>query len=407
MINPADTDLADGGVATLPPPVASAPVAPEAAQPFAARFIIPADKIAQATADLPQGQREAIRWAAGYCRQRNLHHSDFASLLKRPDGAAYSKDSVYHMFTGGRAESALVSMVEAIERLRRVEEARSEQVSAGFVETRLAKRIFQHCRRAFLRQKMVFLFGDSQIGKTEALREYARRHNHGETKYVRMPTGGALGEFLAEMRDMLGLPKGEAGTDLKRRIIACFDSRMLLIVDECEECIKEGPRAVKGIDTLNFIREIHDKTKCGVVLAGANIFKKRLYQGHHSASLVRLVRRGMPPLQLPAVPSRADLATFAAHFGLPPAPEEIIGVRIVTWDDEGNERRVPVEKSPLALQTEQIRQHGLGRWLMLLTEASDTAREKRKTITWGFVLHAWHTFEQMETIPAEGEKEAA
>jgi hypothetical protein len=216
-----------------------------------------------------------------------------------------------------------------------------------------------------------------------------------------MPTGGALGEFLAEMRDMLGLPKGEAGTDLKRRIIDCFDSRMLLIVDECEECLKETSRATRGIDTLNFIREIHDKKKCGIVLSGANIFKQRLYTGAHSASLVRLVRRGMPPLQLPAIPGQADLATFAAHFGLPPAPAEVIGVRVLEYDDDGNERRTALEKSPLQLQTAQVREHGLGRWIAILTEASDTAREKAKPITWGFVLHAWHSFEQAAIIEQE------
>ncbi len=403
MINPTDTD-------TLPPPVAAATDTPDRAsgRAVAGKFQIPGDRINLATSDLPDNQRSAIRWAAGYCRAKNLHHAEFAALIKKPDGTPYSKDSVYHMFTGGRDESSLVSMVEAIERLRKIEDARAEQTRAPFVETRLAKRIFLLCRRSFLRQKMVFIFGDSQVGKTTALEEYARRHNHGETIYVRMSTGGTLCDFLRELAEVLEIPGSNSSQDLKRRILQSFDSRMLLIVDECEECLRESKYGVRGLDTLNFIREIHDKRKCGVVLAGANIFRKRLYHGTHSLSMVRLVRRGMPPLQLPNVPGQADLATFAEHFGLPPAPAEVIGVRVTEVDDDGNEKRIAVEKSPLALQNDTVKTHGLGRWLMILTEASDTARERRKTISWGFVLHAWHTFTTGENFNPDSDlKEAA
>jgi len=405
MINPTDTE-------TLPLPAAEAVRANNTnagAISYVGRFIIPGDKVNRATVDLPDDQREAIRWAAGYCRAKNIHHAEFAALLKKPDGTPYSKDSVYHMFTGGRTESALEPMVEAIQRLRRIEEERAEQTRASFVETRLAKRIFQLCRRAFLRQKMVFLFGDSQIGKTTALEEYARRHNHGETKYVRMSTGGTLCDFLRELADVLGIPSGNSIQDLKRRILQSFDSRMLLIVDECEECLRESRYGVRGLDTLNFIREIHDKRKCGVVLAGANIFRQRLYYGAHSLSMRRLVLRGMPPLQLPKVPGQADLATFATHFGLPPAPDEVRGIRVAVVDDDGHERREEIQKNPLELQNKIVREHGLGRWLMILQEASDIAKEKRRTITWGFVIHAWHIFEQMETMPGDPEpiKEAA
>lgn len=35
---------------------------------------------------------------------------------------------------------------------------------------------------------------------------------------------------------------------------------------------------------------------------------------------------------------------------------------------------------------------------MILQEASDTAREKRRAMSWGIVLHAWHSFAQLETL---------
>lgn len=372
------------------------------------RFTIAGDKIALATADMPERTRTAIRWAEGYCRARNLSYPELADRLKKPDGKTYSADSVFHMFTGGREADQLDNMVAALERLRVVETERAEQVRVTFIETSLSARIFSTCRRAFLRQKMVFIFGDSQIGKTTALEEYARRHNHGETRYVRMPPGGGLDAFIRELAIALGIPTGARTLDLRRRILDCFDSRMLLVVDECEECLNET--SLRGVLTLNFIREIHDKRKCGVVMAGANIFKQKLLHGRHSASMVRLVRRGMSPLQLPAIPPSADLARFAESYRLPAIDDQKISVRAPIVDAHGEEQIEKIEHSPLALQTAVIREHGLGRWVMILTEASDLAREKRRPMSWGAVLLAWHRFEQDAHFAAQcaaNEKAAA
>ncbi len=392
MINPATLEAGDstGTTHTTETEISRTPQG----RANASKFGIAGDKIAIATAKLPEPQRIAIRWAEGFCRARNLSHHDLAEMLKKPDGKAYSPDSVYHMFTGGREAEQLDNMVTAIERLRSVETERADQVRVSFIETSLSRRIFSTCRRALLRQKMVFIYGDSQIGKTTALEEYARRHNHGETKYVRVPPGGSYDSFVRELAGVLGIPAGSRTEDLRRRILECFDSRMLLIVDECEECLVDRAGSTKGVNTLNFIRELHDKRKCGVVLAGANIFKRRLLHGHNAPNMVRLVRRGMTPLQLPAVPPKRDLACFAAAYGLPEIDDLEIGIRAPVIDSAGEEKTEKIQHSPLKLQADVIREHGLGRWLMILTEASDLAREKRRAISWGAVILAWHRFEQ-------------
>ncbi len=404
MINPATIDA--GAPSTTEIQIGRTPIG----RANSGKFAIAGDKIALATAELPERQRVAIRWAERYCRQGNFSHHDLADRLKKPDGKAYSPDSVYHMFTGGREAAQLDNMVLALERLRDVEIERAGQVRVAFIETSLAQRIFTVCRRAFLRQKIVMVYGDSQIGKTSALLAYKERHNHGETKYVRMPPGGGYDPFVRELAEELGLPVHSRSEDLRRRILDCFDSRMLLIVDECEECLVDRPGSTKGVTTLNFIREIHDKKKCGIVLAGANIFKRRLLHGHNSPSMQRLIRRGMIPLQLPANPPQADLALFAVAYGLPAARADKIGVRVTSVDDEGNVRTGALEHSPFDLQNRIVREHGLGRWVMILQEASDIARERRKAISWGLVLHAWHSFEQDASFeaspPATGGEEA-
>lgn len=365
------------------------------------RFRIAFDVVAAATSDLDDRDRDALRWVAQYGRAKNLTHDEIAAKLRKPDGSAYSGDSLYQALTGRREPEQLKNLVAAIIKFRDIEEARAGQVESGFIATAISRRVFSACRRAFLRRKVVFIWGESQIGKTTALREYARTHNHGETIYVRMPTGGSLDSFMREVATVLGIPTGNRAEDLRRRIIECFDDRMLLIIDEAHECLSEHYSQKRGIRTLNYIREIFDRRGCGVVLSATNVFRDALLRGPHARNLRQLWLRGMAPLQLPDRPGKPDLAAFAAAYGLGPAPEEEVAVRVTYVDDDGEERRQTLTHTPLALQTKVIADFGLGRWNMILQEASDLARERRKTITWAAVVSAWHSFERSQQLMEE------
>lgn len=360
------------------------------------RFTIAADKIMLATAGMPERERNALRWAHSYCVAKNISHADLAAKLKQPSGEAYSKDSLYHAFTGGREASQLKNMVEAIESLRRIEEQRAELVDAGYIHTSVAKRVWRVCRRALLRQRIGFVFGESQIGKTISVEAYMRvpDHNHGQTKYFRMPAGGAYGDVLREMALMLGLKIGNNGIDLRRMIIDCFDEHMLLIVDEVLESQSMVNGSVKRyLRVLNFIREIHDRKKCGVVFIGTNVFRDALNHCKEARNLRQLVFRGLPFEQLPSVLPQSDLNLFAKAFHLGPAPDEEVSVKITVVGDDGEDRQETVTKNPRELQDSIARHAGVGRWKLILQEASDLAKEARRPITWGAVIKAWHSFE--------------
>lgn len=367
------------------------------------RFTIAAHKIMEATADLPDRERNALRWAHSYCVAKNLSHADLAAKLKQPNGDTYSKDSLYHAFTGGREPEQLKNMVAAIESLRRIEEERADLVDSGYIHNSIGKRIWRVCRRARLRQRIGFIVGDTQIGKTFTILEgYMKvpEHNHGQTKYFRFPAGGAYCDVLREMAIMLGLATGNNGIDLRRMIIDSFDEHMLLIADEIMESQSMTSGSVKRyLRTINFLREIHDRKKCGLVLIGTNVFRDALLYSKEARNLRQTIGRGLPFEQLPRSLGRADLNMFAKAFGLGPAPDEEISVRITVVDDDGEERQETVRKNPLALQTDVNRDFGLGRWKLMLQEASDLAREARRPITWGAVLKAWHSF---EPVPAQG-----
>ncbi|MBM3851608.1 MAG: ATP-binding protein [Verrucomicrobia bacterium] len=358
----------------------------------ARRFTISGDVIARAVAELPDREREAIKWLAGYCTAKNLSHREVAASLKKTNGEPYHPDSLYQAFTGRREAQQLAPLAEAIETLRKQVEENLVRLETEFIETAIARKIFALCDKARRRRKIALLYGESQIGKTTTFVVYKERHNHGETVYVRMPTRASLGAFLVELALVLNVSTQLKGVQLRRALLNCFDERMLLLVDEAHE---------GSVAALNFAREIHDRRKCGVVFAGTNVLRQALTTGAEARNFRQLVLRGLPPLLLPSTPPARDLAAFARAYDLGPAGEEEISARIAYVDDAGRDRTQTVTLAPAELQRQVVGRDGLGRWCAVLQEARDLAREKRRPLTWGGVIAAWHSFDRLSRVEEE------
>lgn len=338
----------------------------------AMRYRIPGDVVNKATAALDDEERSALRWLHSYAGERNYSLEEVASLLKQESGKPYSKDSVYQALTGRRAESgaSLTPFVAAVQRLRKIEEARSGANRAPFIETVLTKRIWKICETALNFQRIAFIYGASQIGKSTALEEYQRTHNHGETIYVRMPARGSMGEFTRWLAKSLRISQGLKEWQIKDRIFSAIDDRMLLIVDQCHECFRSANYGERGIASLLFLMEIFDRCKCGIVLVGTTEFERGVMDSRFAGTLKQLTRRGLPkPLRLPDKPTADNLAEFAAAYGLPPATEKA-----------------------LSLQTDTIRDHDLGIWLTTMQAGQKIATKRKAPMTWDHVIAAHAAF---------------
>lgn len=319
------------------------------------RFRIAGDAVNRATADLPDHQRSLIRWLHAYASENDLALADVARFIR------YDESTVHRVFHG-KYEGNLANVVKEIEAAKRLYEQRQAGRKLDFVETSLSRRIYRMCDIALEFQRIAYLFGESQIGKTTNLRRFQQARNHGSVVYVRMPTGGTMGFFLAALAEALRISPQQKERELRRRIISAFDDRMLLIVDECHQALM-GRRTY--CNPLEFVRELHDATGCGVVLAGTNVFRSEVEGGTLSALMRQSRRRRVISIQLPDSPTRADLDTFAAAYGLKPATGE-------------------AEK----LQAQVIREEALGMWLTLLRMATKLATRRDEKLTWEHVLKA-------------------
>lgn len=365
------------------------------------RWGLASDVVTRGTETLPEYERDQLRWLHRWAHAGNLSRSEVAERLVKPgrEGGTYSADSLYQALTGRRTEqgAGLKNLADAIAALRRKIGETAPRMSTGFVETAATRAIFRLCRGAFKAHRLGFVFGPSQVGKSATVFEYARLHNHGETHLVRMPTRGGMSHFLAEMAEHCGIPVKIREVDLRRRIMESFDERTLLIIDEAHQALLGNRDA--GAYTLEFIREIYDRRRCGVVLVGTEVLANAL---RTNRILSQLWRRRSPGLVLQldqAGVSKADLAKFAAAFGLDEVPDRDVTVSYTTG--EGGKHKFT--HNPMALQTDLVREQGVGAWCKLLENARDLAELSRQPMGWTKVLLAYCIAKSQETTEGNHE----
>lgn len=322
------------------------------------KFNITGDTARRAVVNLPPDQRDAILWLHSYGYDNNFSCEELGSMLKQPDGSKYDKHTVWSVLSG-RHGARKDNFCKAVLALKQLVEDRATITRVGFIETALSRKIFKICEASLIHQRPTLILGESQIGKTENLQEFARRNPN--WLYLRMPTNGAFKDFIARLARARRISPQHP--EVKDRIIDSFDSQQGIIVDEMHQTFVRV--TANSHKPLEFLREIWDFAKCGLVLSGTNILDQEILNGVNKRILDQVRLRRLLTLRLPAKPTNADLNTFAAHYGLEPAKAQA-----------------------LHLQSEIIRDDGLGRWLTILQAASRLAEKRKQSLTWDHVIAA-------------------
>ena len=147
---------------------------------------------------------------------------------------------------------------------------KAKEVKQAFVETTSAKNMLEICGLAHALSDIYLIIGDAGLGKTVALREYARRHPDVillETE----PTYNAK-VLLQTIAAALGLTPARTNHEMMTAICDRLrGSERLLIVDEAE---------LLGLKPLEILRRIHDLTGIGIVLAGMPRLRANLRGAH-------------------------------------------------------------------------------------------------------------------------------
>ena len=328
------------------------------------------DHVMQGTADYPEEARAAVRWLFFFCVENGISMGEAAKRIH------YSPTVVYRICKG-QYEGSLDSVVEAIASWRRVCEARADVGKTPFVETETARKIWKICDAATTYQTIAKIYGDPQIGKTWALEEYARRHNHGSTKFVRLPAAAGVQMMMRTFATSCGLSHKCSFEAMRERVMRSIDQDNLVIVDELHQAFNTYQRHAR-VACLELIREIHDRTGCGMVLCGTNVARDEIERGQHKQLLEQLDRRGIFLLQLPKVATWADRDAIAKSFGLPKA--------------DGTARE---------LVDAIVRTSGLKAYTSFLRAAVKLASNRKQPLTWDHFAGAYRTIQSLSTTVRE------
>lgn len=321
------------------------------------------DTVTQSTEHLEEPQKGLVRWLFNLSRKNNWTWADITKATRIDTSTLYRIwTDKYRDKTGERVN--LDKVCERIARFKKEEEARASIVSAKFVETSVWHRVTWLCEQVFVRQKIGFLGGDSQIGKSTCLREHQRRNNHGQTVYAEMPPAGGVQLMTRYIARALFISERSSFDNLLADIIRGLDSSRLLIIDEIHRVFTTYQKS-SVMRCLDVLRHIQESTGCGMVLCGTNAFRDEMDHGQFAKYLQQLQRRGLYEVQLPASPPREDIDLVSAEFGLPVAQGEAEDIVLT------------IAKS-----------HGFGMLITRLTDAASMAKKKGEPIEWAHFVKA-------------------
>jgi DNA transposition AAA+ family ATPase len=322
--------------------------------------------------DITAEQADLIWWYFAYAKDGDW------SLRRAATEIGVDQTTIYRVFNciyGAKLDN----ICSRIARFKRTVEVRGNINDIPYVETSIGRKVGQVCQASWASQSIAMIWGESQTGKTYALEHFTRTNNHGTTKYVRLPAKGGIQMVAKEFAKACYVSADSSFEGIRDRILKAVDSSNLVIVDEVHEAFISYQKT-SAVSILEFFREIHDRTKCGMVLCMTNIGRDEIEKGKLSPVLKQLSRRGVIKLQLPDLAPESDFLLIAAKaFKLPrPEREDLEIVRTIRH------------------------QNGLGVFCHYLKMGARLAKNLGQTYAWSHFATAYNTLTALSDKSASG-----
>jgi DNA transposition AAA+ family ATPase len=306
-----------------------------------------------------------------------VSQADFARRVGTSENTLYKlyQGKYIHPTTGEKMGPS-AELVRNINKFLELEKERFISGETQLVITPTLKKIVTACELARESNSIVFLVGPSHIGKTKALKEhYTPNNNHGRTVYTRLQAASGLGGMIRRIAECCGVSPNGNTADLVSRIKNALTRDMLLIIDEVH-LLAHTYRAGSFHNCMEVIREIHDETGCGMVLCFTMLDQVKAAS---QKELQQLWRRGVHKVQLPAMPTKGDLAAILEHNGLEfPAATFKLSITF----NGADKRRVAIEECPYEILRQVSKQEALLAITERLRYARKLANKADEKLSW-------------------------
>jgi len=319
------------------------------------------DRFETVLLNLPEDQRDILRWWYFHGKENNL------SLARLAAKTGMSDTTLSRVFRGVYG----AHLHSVCEKLAKARASLTESIdNPDFIMTSLARRMWRAWDRTRALQNVSLMWGPMGIGKTTISEAYQQANNHGRTIYLRAGASMSFYQFVQHLGKTMGVnTKNRGQSEVRYKIQRLLKAgQRLLIVDEMHQIFitTRGDTAVK---ICEFLRECQDVSRCGLSLVGTDVMEEQFLRGPHKEALAQLLDRGTIQIPLPAKPSKQDVAAFLQHYRLPALDAK--------------------EPEAAAIVADIIKSHGLRKLTLHLRDGAANAARLGQTYAWGHFVDAF------------------
>jgi DNA transposition AAA+ family ATPase len=231
------------------------------------------------------------------------------SLKECAEALGYDTTTVFRVLKG-TYEGNWSNVVGAVRSYRKLEETRGTIQRNEFVENEISRMIFAGLDYALANNSITLIIGESRMGKTFIAGEWRNRNNHGRSVLVTAPAYGGTKALLRDVAQSIGVSQNLSVVDMHKAILRGFNKNRMLIVDEAHRLLP-GDRRSNPVN-LEILRDIHDRTGCGLALLATHRFDDELKKSTYMFEQL-LGRVGMP-IRLPREIKDADIEPIVRQY---------------------------------------------------------------------------------------------
>lgn len=232
---------------------------------------------------LPDEVSAKLLWFHQHLIDANISYKGAAK------GLGYDTTVVFRALKG-TYEGNWEKIAAAIERYQRETRNRSKIQNVEFVHNRNTKLIFDALDYAVASRTITLIIGESGMSKTMSGMRWRDEHNSGRTLFITVPPICTSKTLLKELCDAIGA-KGTSTVQMLDKVKKALNKGRTIIADEAHRLLPANNRSMPlGLEIL---RDLHDKTGCGLALIATARFGDDLTGSEYQFEQV-LGRIGMP-----------------------------------------------------------------------------------------------------------------
>ena len=214
---------------------------------------------------LAQDHQESLTWFHQHLLNEGISWNRVSQLLpKNSRGGGFYDRTVIYKVLQGSYEGSWDNIGQAILDYRNLWNERRKMKASTFARNPISEIIWSALDYALTANGITEIVGESGQGKTIAVTEWQEHNNHGKTVFVECPVFGGIKGLLRRICTSIGANKNQSIPQMVDSIERAFNRNRVLIIDEAARLLPSS--ATTPPKTLDYLREIHDRTGCALAL---------------------------------------------------------------------------------------------------------------------------------------------